>query len=278
MPRIALEACIHCMKCVIDCPSQAIDLDRGTINASCIHCGHCVAICPESTIFPDSGPIKKLTSVDVTPVDFQHLSAGIRTCRSFQKKEVDEAALQSLIENMKHYPSASNARPIEITALQSEERIQRLNDRTADTLIRSIQLITSPLLMPVLKVLAPKWNVSRLNNYKKQFLARQKPGSSLICHHAPLVLLFHGPVVKYGMAAADAYIWSTYASIHANTLGLGTCFNGFISNAMERSKSMRKEFGIPDGHQVYAALLLGHPKVKYINETGRERPKAMIVI
>ena len=266
------------MKCVIDCPSQAIDLDRGTINASCIHCGHCVAICPESTIFPDSGPIKKLTSVDVTPVDFQHLSAGIRTCRSFQKKEVDEAALQSLIENMKHYPSASNARPIEITALQSEERIQRLNDRTADTLIRSIQLITSPLLMPVLKVLAPKWNVSRLNNYKKQFLARQKPGSSLICHHAPLVLLFHGPVVKYGMAAADAYIWSTYASIHANTLGLGTCFNGFISNAMERSKSMRKEFGIPDGHQVYAALLLGHPKVKYINETGRERPKAMIVI
>ena len=45
--------------------------------------------------------------------------------------------------------------------------------------------------------------------------------------------------------AADAYIWSTYTSIYANTLGLGTCFNGFITNAMDRSKSMRKEFGIP---------------------------------
>jgi hypothetical protein len=78
------------------------------------------------------------------------------------------------------------------------------------------------------------------------------------------------------MAAADAYIWATYTSIHANTLGLGTCFNGFITNAMERSKAMHKSFGIPDGHQVYAALLLGHPKVKYINEAGREKPKAVL--
>jgi len=265
------------MKCVIDCPSQAIDIEEGTINASCIHCGHCVAICPESTIFPDSGSIKKLKPADVTSGDFQQLSASIRTCRSFLKKEVGESALQSLIENMKHYPSASNARPIEITALQNEERIQKLNDRTAETLMKSIRFITSPLLMPVLKVLAPKLNVSGLNKYKKQFVARQKPGSSLICHHAPLVLLFHAPVVKYGMGAADAYIWSTYASIHANTMGLGTCFNGFISNAMERSKSMRKEFRIPDGHQVYSALLVGHPKVKYTNETGRERPEAMII-
>ena len=277
MPRIELEACIKCMKCVIDCPSQAIDIEVGTINASCIHCGHCVAICPESTIFPDAGSLKKLNPVDISSDDFQQLSARIRTCRSFLKKEVDEATLQSLIENMKHYPSASNARPVEITALQGEERIQRLNDLTAETLITSIRFMTSPLLMPVLRVLAPKMNVTRLNNYKKQFAARQKPGSSLICHHAPLVLLFHAPVAKFGMAAADAYIWSTYASIHANTLGLGTCFNGFISNAMERSKSMRNEFGIPDGNQVYAALLLGHPKVKYLHETGRERPKATII-
>ena len=277
MPRIELEACIKCMKCVVDCPSQAIDIEKGTIHASCIHCGHCVAICPESTIFPDTGPIEKLKPVDVSSGDFQQLSASIRTCRSFLKKEVDQAALQTLFENMKHYPSASNARPLEITALQTKERIQKLNDRTAETLMKSIKFITSPLLMPVLNVLAPALNVSGLNRYKTQFVARQKPGSSLICHHAPLVLLFHAPVVKYGMAAADAYIWSTYASIHANTLGLGTCFNGFISNAMERSKSMRKEFGIPEGHQVYAALLVGHPKVKYINETGRESPKSMIM-
>lgn len=277
MPRIELENCIKCMKCVNDCPSNAIDIEEGSINDSCIHCGHCVAICPESTVFPDTDPIEKLQPGTVAGSDFQHLSASIRTCRSYQKKEVNAETLNLLIENMKHYPSASNARPIEIRAVKSGELIQKLNDRTAETLIKTIKLVTSSVLMPILKVLSPKMDLAKLNSYKKQFLAKHTPGSSLVCHHAPLVMLFHAPVTKYGMAAADAYIWSTYTSIHANTLGLGTCFNGFITNAMERSNSMRKEFGIPAGHQVYAALLLGHPKVKYINEAGRVKPKASLI-
>ena len=277
MPRIELENCIKCMKCVKDCPSDAIDIEQGTINELCIHCGHCVAICPESTVFPDADPIIKLNSSKVSPSDFQNLSANIRTCRSYLKKEVADATLNQLIQNMKHYPSASNARPLEIITVKSEELIQKLNDRTADKLIKTIKLITSALLMPVLKVLAPKMNVSSLNNYKKQFIAGHTPESSLVCHHAPLVMLYHAPVTKYGMAGADAYIWATYTSIYANTLGLGTCFNGFITNAMERSKAMRSEFGIPKGHQVYAALLIGHPKVKYTNETGRALPKVNII-
>lgn len=277
MPRIELENCIKCMKCVKDCPSDAIDIEQGSISESCIHCGHCVAICPESTVFPDRDPIEKLQFNAVSGSDFQQLSASIRTCRSYQKKEVDDATLNLLIENMKHYPSASNARPVEITAVKSEDLISKLNDRTAYTLIKTIKLVTSKVLLPVLKILAPKMDLDRLNNYKKRFIAKHTPDSSLICHHAPLVLLFHAPVIKYNMAAADAYIWATYTSIHANTLGLGTCFNGFITNAMERNKAMPKEFGIPAGHQVHAALLLGHPKVKYLNQAGREMPKASIV-
>ena len=277
MPRIELENCIKCMKCVKDCPSNAIDIEQGTINDSCIHCGHCVAICPESTVYPDAGPIRKLHPTRISPADFQHLSANIRTCRSYLKKEVDDMTLNSLIENMKHYPSASNARPLEITVIKNPEFIQKLNDRTAEILISRIKLITSPILMPILKFAAPKMNVTRLNNYKKRVVEKQIPGSSLVCHHAPTVMLFHAQVTKYGMAAADAYIWSTYTSIFANTLGLGSCFNGFITNAMDRSKAMRKEFGIPESHQVYAALLIGHPKVKYINETGRNMPRVKLI-
>jgi ferredoxin len=273
MPTIQLENCIKCLKCVNDCPSDAIDIELGTINDSCIHCGHCVAICPESTIFPDKEEIKKLYPSPVSPIDFQHLSAGVRTCRSYLKKEVDEKTLGLLIENMKHYPSASNARPIEITIVKTREVIKRLNHSTAEKLINTLQLITSPLLKPILRIFAPKMNVSSLNNYKEQFMARQTPESSQVCHHAPAAVLFHAPVTKYGMASADAYIWATYTSLYANTLGLGSCFNGFITTAMKRSKAMRAEFKIPAGQQVYAALLIGFPKVKYSNEAGRDIPK-----
>jgi len=277
MPEIILENCTKCLKCVKDCPSDAIDIEQGSINSSCIHCGHCVAICPESTILPDAGSITKLKTKPVSSDHFQELSAGIRTCRSYTDREVDEPTLNLLVENMKHYPSASNQRPLEITIIKTREHITRLNNQTARNLIKSIGIFTSPLLMPVLQLLAPKLELPRLKNYKKRFVELNTPDSSLICHHAPAVLLFHAPVTKYGMAAADANIWATYTSIYANTLGLGSCFNGFIVSAMSRNKAMRKEFGLPAGHQVYASLLLGHPKVKYKNEAGRDKPKVHLI-
>jgi hypothetical protein len=46
---------------------------------------------------------------------------------------------------------------------------------------------------------------------------------------------------------------------------------------MKRSRKMRKEFMIPDTHRVYAALLLGHPKVSYTNETGRVKPESKLI-
>ncbi len=272
MPKIQLENCTRCLKCVKDCPSDAIDIEEGSINSTCIHCGHCVAICPESTIFPDSDTITELQGNPVSASSFQQLSAGIRTCRSYTSREVDEFTLNLLVENMKHYPSASNARPVEITIVRSRDLIEKLNNQTAENLIKTIRIFTSPVLMPILQVLAPKLNLKSLKNYKKRFIAKHTPESSLVCHHAPAVIIFHAPVTKYSLAGADANIWATYTSIYANTLGLGSCFNGFILMAMSRSKAMRKEFGLPDKHQVYASLLIGHPKVKYKNEAGRDKP------
>jgi len=274
MPTIKLENCIKCLKCVNDCPSDAIDIEEGSINQLCIHCGHCVAICPVSTVFPDAGEILELKPSTIKPAEFQQLTASIRTCRSFNDRKVDDETLNLLIENMKHYPSASNSRPVQIAVIQSGEIIQRLNRQTALRLINTLKFITSPVLMPVLRLVAPKFDVDGLNNYKKLFIARQTPDSSQVCYHAPVVILFHAPVTKYSMAGADSYIWSTYTSIFASTLGLGTCFNGFIVKAMERSKVMREEFGIPAGNMIYAALLIGHPKVKYTNEAGRKEPEA----
>lgn len=273
MPVIKLDHCIKCLKCVNDCPSNAIDIEHGSIDATCIHCGHCVAVCPESTIFPDAGEIQKLHFAAVLPVDFENLSAQLRTCRSYLATAVDKAVIEQIVDNMKHYPSASNSRPIEVTHVKSKEFVQKLNDKVAIKLIKTLVLITSPAVRAVLKIMAPRVNTSTLNSYKKSFIAKHIPDSSLVCHHAPSVLLFHAPVSKFGMAAADAYIWATYTTIYAQTLGLGTCFNGFIVKGMERSKTMRKEFGIPANHQVYAALLMGYPKVKYVNEVGRVKPK-----
>ncbi len=277
MPVINLERCTKCLKCEKDCPSNAITIETGEISNSCIHCGHCVAICPEMAVRPDFGDVFLLQPHTVTPKDFRNLTSGIRSCRSYLSKDVPDAVLLQLVENMKHYPSASNARPLQISIVRSKEKVKLLNDLTAEALIRLFSLVCSPWISPFIRIFAPSINIKKLKRYKELFIERQKTNDSQICHHAPAVLLFHGESSKTGMAEADANIWATYTSIFANTLGLGTCFNGFIVKAMGKKSKLNPQFKVPANHQVYASLLVGYPKVKFRNETSRQSPIVVLL-
>lgn len=277
MPVIALEKCTRCLKCVKDCPASAITIESGEIADTCICCGHCVAICPEMAVSPDFGDIFPLQQHSVSSENFRNLTSGIRTCRSYQAKEIPDEVLLELVDNMKHYPSASNARPIQITIVRSGEKVKLLNDLAADSLIRMFSFITSPVVSLLIRIFAPSLNIKKLKRYKDSFVELKKTNDSLICYHAPAVLLFHGKVSKIGMLEADANIWATYTSIYANTMGLGTCFNGFIVKAMGRKSKLNTQFNVPANHQVYASLLIGYPKVKYKNETSRKSPKTVLL-
>ena len=120
-------------------------------------------------------------------------------------------------------------------------------------------------------------DLGKLKRYKDSFIGLRKTNDSMICHHAPAVILFHGGVSKSGMLEADANIWATYTSIYANTMGLATCFNGFIVRAMGKKSKQNPVFGIPANHRVYASLLIGYPKVKYMNESSRKSPEAVLL-
>lgn len=277
MPVIDLEICTRCLKCVKDCPARAINIETGKIAATCIHCGHCVAICPEMAVSPDFGNIIPLLPQTVTSASFRNLSAGIRTCRSYKEQEIPDEVLLELVESMKHYPSASNSRPIQITIVRSAEKVKQLNDLTADSLIKLFSLVTSPIIAFFIRLFAPKMDIKKLRQYKNSFIKWRETNDSLICHHAPAVILFHGPISKTGMLEADANIWATYTSIYANTMGLGTCFNGFIVKAMEKNSKQNSKIGIPANHKVYASLLVGYPRVKYKNEASRKIPEVKLL-
>jgi ferredoxin len=277
MPVINLEKCTRCLKCVKDCPARAIAIETGEIADTCIHCGHCVAICPEMAVSPDFGDIFPLQSHSVTSDDFRNLTAGIRTCRSYQPREIPDEVLLQLAENTKHYPSASNARPLQITIVRSKEKVKLLNDLAAESLIRMFTFITSPVISLLIRVFVPSLDIKKLKRYKDSFVELRKTNDSQICHHAPAVILFHGAVSKTGMLEADANIWATYSSIYANTMGLGTCFNGFIVKSMNKKSKVNSKFGIPANHQVYASLLVGYQKVKYKNEASRKSPEVTLL-
>jgi len=277
MPFIKLEKCTRCLKCEKDCPSDAISIATGEIADSCIHCGHCVAICPEMAVRPDFGDVFMLQPHEVTPKDFRNLSSGIRSCRSYLPKDVPDAVLLQLTENMKHYPSASNTRSLQITIVRSKEKVKLLNDLTEEKLIKIFSFVSSPWIRPIFKLFVPSINTKKIRRYRDLFILRQEANESQICYNAPAIMLFHGEVAKTGMLEADASIWATYTSIYANTLGLSTCFNGFIVKAMAKNSKLNSRFNVPSNHKVYAALLVGYPKVKYRNEASRQSPVVVLV-
>jgi NAD-dependent dihydropyrimidine dehydrogenase PreA subunit/nitroreductase len=277
MPVIDLEKCTLCLKCVRDCPANAITIKTGTIADTCIHCGHCVAICPEMAVNPDVGDVIPLAGHSVTAENFRHLTAGIRSCRSYLAKEVPDEVLKGLVDNIGNYPSASNARPMHLTIVRTPGKVKLLNDLTEESLVRMFSFVTSPFVSPVLRLLAPSLDGKKLRRYKDSFVEKKKNNDSMICHHAPAVILFHGPVTRTGMLEADANIWATYTSVYANTMGLATCFNGFIVQAMRKNGKQNVKFGVPADHRVYASLLVGYSKVKYKNEASRMGPEVNFV-
>lgn len=273
MPVIDLSNCTRCLKCVRDCPADAITIETGVLAETCIHCGHCIAICPEQTVFPDKGEITPLRPHSVTAQDFSLFTAGIRSCRSYLLKEVPEELLMQLVDNIKHYPSASNARPLRLSIVRTAEKIDLLNRLTEESLIRLFSFVTSPFISPLIQLISPKMDMKKLKRYKDSFLEKRKVNNSMICHHAPAVILFHGPVTKTGMVEADANIWATCTSLHANAMGLGTCFIGFIVKAFGKTGKHNHHFAIPENNRIYAALTVGYPKVKYKQECSRVSPR-----
>jgi Nitroreductase len=277
MPFIIPEKCTRCLKCVKDCPANAIDIETYEIADTCIQCGHCVAVCSDMAVRPDFGDVFLLQPHQVTPKEFRNLSSGVRSCRSYLPKDVPDAVLLQLTDNMRHYPSASNARPLNITIVRSKEKVKLLNDLTEEKLIKLFSLVSSPWVSPLFKLAMPSTNIKKIRRYRDSFIARRDANQSQICYNAPAVVLFHGEVSKTGMAEADANIWAANTSMYANTLGLATCFNGFIVKAMDKRSKLNLRFNVPSNHKVYAALLVGYPKVKYRNETSRQSPSVMLV-
>ena len=277
MPVISPELCTQCLKCVNDCPSEAIEIKSWNIDASCIHCGHCVAVCPEKAVQPDFGSIVPLVDSNIQLEDFIHLTASVRSCRRYKSKSIPKELLDMLVENIKNYPSASNKRSLKVTIVQTPEKIQLLNDMTQETLMKAFKLISGKVVGGILNVIAPNLGIKQLRAYMKKHAERNKTMKQQICYEAPVVMLFHGPAGKFGMVKDDAVIWATNTTLLAKTMGLGSCFIGFIVKAMEKNKTMRQTFHIPENHQVFAALTIGYPKVIYVNEVSRKAPEVSVL-
>ena len=90
----------------------------------------------------------------------------------------------------------------------------------------------------------------------------EEHGIDNLFYNAPAIMIVHGEkwndIIAFGGAIA-----LHQAVLMGETLKIGSCYNGFLQEAINRDKKIKELFGIPKGHKCYGAMTLGYSKMKY---------------
>lgn len=277
MITINKNLCTKCKKCVNDCTAHAIDIESFTVSDLCIGCGHCVAICERQAATMNNKAIIKLYPQNVQPQAFKNLCANTRSCRHFRRQAISADVLQALCEITAQAPSASNVRGVELTVITDRDLLRKINTDVSNVLLNMVRLLTRPVIKQIVQLITSKKQVNKIESMVAKFAKAKKEHKQNITFDAPALVLFHAKNEALGMLETDASIWASYMSLYASSLGLGTCFNGFIAKAFGKNKSLQQRYGIPKNHKVYISLLIGFPAVKYNNEVSRDAAKVSFV-
>ena len=111
--------------------------------------------------------------------------------------------------------------------------------------------------------------VRLLQNFRDRW---NKMGDDRIFYHAPALIIVYGKrwddIVGFGNAVA-----LYQASLMAQTLKVGCCFNGLLQFAINFDAKIKKQLGIPKQHKCYGAMGLGYETTKYKRLVRRRPPQ-----
>ena len=248
MIQIDNERCIHCGLCVKDCPALCFRLnDRGVSTRHeehCLHCGHCAAICPRAAISLDGVPADSLPPLGAFPSfeDLASLARGRRSVRAFKDEPVSREVLLRALDVARYAPTGKNLENVQWLVIEGRERLRRIADTVVDA-FRGVKLMAG-------------------------VIHSHDAGGDPIFRGAPCAV-FACADSEYGLSACNCDIAVTYLDLVLPTLGIGTCWAGFVMRAALASPAVRESMGVAEGLMPYAGLMVGVPTVKYSRVPSR---------
>lgn len=252
------ETCQRDGLCVADCPLGIIRLSADdptpvpTADADklCIRCGHCVAVCPHGAFHHREIPPGSCPPVDPDRLpsadSVAHLFRTRRSVRRYRSRTVDDDTLAGLIEIARHAPSGHNSQPVHWLVIRKPSDVNRLAGMVIDWMRHLLS--ESP-------DMARSYHMDRV-------VAEWEAGRDRVCRQAPHLILAHAPHDNPSAPAACT-IALTHIDLAAPTVGLGTCWAGYLQIAATKWSPLHAALELPDGHISFGALMIGHPAVRY---------------
>lgn len=255
------EVCKKCGSCRDECPFDLI-VDgrdgfpklRPAARKTCIACGHCVAVCPVQALSLPEMPVTPAllpddcepwpASARIDPDEAERFLRSRRSIRTYKSDPLPQDMVEHLINVARFAPSAHNGQPARWIITRSRETTRRLAELTVEFMA--------------------------LNNVFPGVIRNWNAGRDKILRGAPHVAIVHAP--EDGLnPAEDCSLAAAYMELAAHAHGVGACWAGFLMEAAEGYTPIRELLGVPEGHGIYAALMLGFPKFRY-RRIPRRRP------
>ena len=256
------ELCTQCGACAKDCPVGVIKMDEFPVmeKKGCFECQQCLAVCPTAALSilgrdpADSTPLKgNLPS----PQQMTTLIKGRRSVRQYKDEDLEPEQLQQLLDTAWHAPTGVNVQSVQFTVISDRENMNKFRDEVYAKL-EEILPEEAPAGDHVLQFLI--WGVQ----------GRKKYGTDMIFRGAPHMIVTSSPK-SAPCGNADSHIALSYFELLAQSMGIGTVWNGMIKDALHKIPELSTRLGIPDDHQLGYVMAFGKPAVRY-HRTAQRGP------
>ena len=268
--EINQETCNKCGICAEECPRRVITLPDGDfpqilapVEATCNGCGHCVAVCPSGSLSHQNSPLeispKIQGSLKITPEHVEKLLKSRRSARVFKSQPVSREIITRLIEVARYAPTGHNLQEVEWLVIDNKKELDRIEELGIDWL------------QWVIKNLPQAAAASNM----AEKLERQKLKRDAFLRGAPVLVVTHAskdsPVsLLAGIDSANAL---SFLDLAANSLGLATCWAGYVYIMANTFPPVKEALALPEDHATYGCVLLGYNKFKYHRIPVRKVPK-----
>lgn len=275
------DNCTNCMLCVKDCVSVVWKDINGIPEIvapdDCNLCSHCLAVCPQGAIEHEGLDALQIHKINPDLIDatvYETIARGRRSVRQYKDKHISDELIERVIHLVNHSPTASNSQNVGYLVISDKKILRNISNAIFDFAAKIFYFtkkFPGNLIYKIIKIFPVSDIISRYLDPMQYYIDETKKGRDFILHNAPVLILVHAP--KKGIFSNEnSNISAGNIMNYAYSLGLGTCYIGFLNLSLKYSKKLRKLVNLPEGRMVYASIVMGYPAYKHTNTAARKKP------
>ena len=262
MINVETARCTGCEICVEVCPAYCLEMDSSTGKpfqlppsaARCILCGHCIAVCPHGALSEDT-----MESADAPEIAGEKLPSAEsvdllmrsrRSIRKFRKNSIPHELLEQLLDTARYAPTAVNAQKVQWRVYENRSAVRQLAVLTNDWM----------------RDLAEREENSARAAKLRRLDERWREGIDWALRDAPHLIIAYGNP----QGRSDGIIALTYLELYAASMGLGTCWAGYLTAAAAGYSPLQEVLSLPDGEVLFGGLMMGYSQYRYLRLPERK--------